>query len=102
MDPVDCLRKQVPKTKIIISGVLYWRNKSQHFLYKESTELDMLCSGLDCLTVDGNCWIGKFGTARDGIHLNRSRAQKFWDLLCKIIHSCFQGNVETERCKWLR
>jgi hypothetical protein len=32
--------------------------------------------------VDGNCWIGKFDTVEDGIHLNRSRAKKFGDLLC--------------------
>jgi hypothetical protein len=28
MDPVECIRKQVPKTKIIISRVPYWHNKS--------------------------------------------------------------------------
>ena len=28
MDPVDCIRKQVPKTKVIISRVLYWQNNS--------------------------------------------------------------------------
>jgi hypothetical protein len=52
-DLTDCTIKQVPKTKIVISAVLYRRNIS------------------DCLMVDGNCQTGKSDLAKDGIHLNR-------------------------------
>jgi len=31
MDPVDYIRKQVPKTKIIISGVLSWQYNSTSY-----------------------------------------------------------------------
>jgi hypothetical protein len=68
-DLVDCIRKQVPKTKIVISGILHRRNVSERFIRRINTELDWLCSVCDCLMVDGNCWIGNFDTARDGIHL---------------------------------
>ena len=93
MDLVDCIRKQVPKTKIVISGILHRRNVSEHFIRRINTALDWLCSVHDCLMVDGNCWIGKFDIARDGIHLNRRGAQKLGNLLCKVIHSCVPGNV---------
>jgi len=50
-DLADCMRKQVTKTKIIFSGVLYWRNISDCFV-SINTELDWLCSARDCLMVD--------------------------------------------------
>ena len=93
MDLVDCIRKQVPKTKIVISGILHRRNASERFIRRINMELDWLCSVRDCLMVDGNCWTGKFDIARDGIHLNRRGAQKFGKLLCKVIHYCVPGNV---------
>jgi hypothetical protein len=33
--------------------------------------------------VDGNCWIGKFDMARDGIHLNTRGAQNLGTFLVK-------------------
>jgi lysophospholipase L1-like esterase len=93
MDLMDSIRKQVPETKIVISGILNRRNVSEHFISKINTELGWLCSVYDCQMVGGNCWIGKFDMARDGIHLNRTGAQKFGDLLSKVIHSCLLGNI---------
>jgi hypothetical protein len=41
--------------------------------------------------VDGTCWIGKFSVAKDGIHVNRRRAKKFGDHLCKVHILLFSG-----------
>jgi hypothetical protein len=82
MDLVDCIRKQVPKTNIVISGILHQRNVSERFIRRINTELDWLCSVRDCLMVDGNCWIRKFDIARDVIHPNRRGAKKFGNLFC--------------------
>ncbi|GFG34232.1 hypothetical protein Cfor_09170, partial [Coptotermes formosanus] len=92
-DLVDCIRKQVPNTKIVNSRILHHRNVSEHFIRRINTELDWLCSVHDCLMVDGNCWIGKFYMARDGIHLKSGGAQKFGNLLGKVIHSYLLGNI---------
>jgi hypothetical protein len=93
MDLVNYIRKQAPKTKIVISGVFYQRNISDRFIRRINSELDWLCSVRNCLMVDGSCWLGKFDMARDGIHLDRRGAQKYGNLLCKVINSCTQGNI---------
>lgn len=91
MDLIDHIRKQNPRTQIIISGILQRRDVSWRRIRRINEELDWLCVTRNCLMVDGNCWIGNDDIARDGIHLNRNGSSKFGRLLCDAINSC-QGN----------
>jgi hypothetical protein len=94
VDLIGCMRNPVTTVKIVVIGVLNQRDVSEQFTRRINTELGWLYSVCDCLMVDINCWIGTFNMARYGMHLNRTELQIFSKLLCKVIRSCLQGNVQ--------
>jgi hypothetical protein len=67
---VSTTKKKLPKSRLVLSGVLRRRDVSWWRTGALNDRLDWVANALGLTFVDPNSWIEDGGFARDGLHLN--------------------------------